>query len=434
MTLLLLALPLVLSACAEDDFILPGKREDIRSAGAETESETSVQNEARPITLAAQTQNASWSQGGGTPATRTAHPALRTAPVLAWSVNIGDGDSRRARVTAAPVVGGGRIYTLDAGTTASAVSPDGQVLWQQDLESARAGSDEATGGGMAYADGRLFVSLGAGELVALDAASGGEIWRQRLGSTGTGAPTVLNGLVYIVSGDEIGWAITADVGRIAWQLNATPDPNNVLGAPPPAVGNDLAVFGFGSGEIQAVFREGGLRRWEASVSGQRLGAAVATVGDLTGPPVIAGTTLYAGNQSGRTVAFELDSGERRWTAEDGALGPILPAGDSVFFVTDDAELLRVDASDGRRIWAVDLPKFVRDRPRRRYEVFVHYGPVLAGGRLHVASNDGLLRSFDPVDGRLTASTEIPDGASTDPVVAGGTLYVVSTDGDLLAFR
>jgi outer membrane protein assembly factor BamB len=210
--------------------------------------------------------------------------------------------------------------------------------------------------------------------------------------------------------------------------------NNVLGAPAPAVAGDLAVFAFGSGEVQAVFRRGGLRRWDASVSGERLGTALGNVGDVTGSPVIVGKTVYIGNQSGRTVALNLDSGARRWTVEEGAVGQIVAAGDSVFLISDLNELLRLDARDGSRIWGVPLPKFTRDRPTRRSTIFAHHGPVLAGGQLHVASDDGLIRSFDPTNGALVSTVEIPGGATSDPAVAGGVLYVVSTKGKLHAFR
>ena len=64
----------------------------------------------------------------------------------------------------------------------------------------------------------------------------------------------------------------------------------------------------------------------------------------------------------------------------------------------------------------------------------HYGPVVAGGQVVVASNDGVIRLFDPRDGSLARSVVAPGGATTAPVVAGSTLYVVSTKGDLLAFR
>lgn len=67
-------------------------------------------------------------------------------------------------------------------------------------------------------------------------------------------------------------------------------------------------------------------------------------------------------------------------------------------------------------------------------MFAHYGPVLAGGRLLVASNDGVIRSFNPVDGTLIGTVDIPGGATTNPVIVGGVMYVVSTKGQLHAFR
>lgn len=96
--------------------------------------------------------------------------------------------------------------------------------------------------------------------------------------------------------------------------------------------------------------------------------------------------------------------------------------------------MRLDASDGTRVWGVRLPNYVKDRPKKIAEVYAHNGPVVAGGLVRVASSDGLLRSFDPVSGALVGTAEIPGGGITAPVVAGGTLYVVSRNGQLHAFR
>jgi outer membrane protein assembly factor BamB len=161
---------------------------------------------------------------------------------------------------------------------------------------------------------------------------------------------------------------------------------------------------------------------------------LSSISDVTSPPVISGDKVFVGNQSGRLAALSLGSGERIWTASEGAITPVWPAGGSIFVISDLNELLRLDASDGSRIWGAPLPNFVKDKPRKQSEVFGHHGPVIAGGRVLVASSDGMLRSFDPTSGALTATTEIPGGATTAPVVAGGTLYVVSRKGKLLAFR
>lgn len=116
------------------------------------------------------------------------------------------------------------------------------------------------------------------------------------------------------------------------------------------------------------------------------------------------------------------------------MSPVAVAGGSVFTVSDQAELVRLDAATGERIWGTELPFFKKNRITRREAVFAHYGPVIAGGRLWVGSSDGVLRSFDPVTGALAGQVELPGGAATNPVIVNQTLYIVSKTGRLLAFR
>ncbi len=422
---------MTLSACEEPEVVLPGEREDIRPA---IDNETVELRGSKPISLPSQSANASWPQSPGTPAFRTTNAALRAAPQRIWSTSIGAGDARKQRITADPVVAGGLIYTLDAGATVSAVTPQGQVAWSTNVIPATEKEQDATGGGIAYANGVLYVSSGFGRLTALDAKTGAHRWQKRLNATGSGAPLVSDGLLYLVAGDETGWAVNTKDGRIAWQIQGTPSVGNVLGAPAPVVTSDLAIFAFGSGDIAATFRKGGIRRWNASVAGGRRGRAAARIVDVTGGPMVSGSTIYIGNHSGRTVAFDATNGERKWTAPEGAVDTVWPAGNSIFLISDRSQLVRLDAADGSIVWAQDLPGFVKDRPGRRGPIFAHYGPIVAGSRVVVASNDGFLRFFNPVDGSLAHQVEVPGGATTAPVVAGQTLYVVSTKGELHAFR
>lgn len=155
---------------------------------------------------------------------------------------------------------------------------------------------------------------------------------------------------------------------------------------------------------------------------------------MTAAPVVSGDRVYVGNQSGRIAALDIDSGARIWSAREGATGPVWPVGGSIFAVSDVNELMRLDAADGSKIWGVALPNFVKRKPKRQSRIVPHYGPILAGGRIVIASGDGLLRSYDPTNGALVSSVGIPGGATTAPVVAGRTLYVVSKDGKLLAYR
>ncbi len=425
----------IVAACSEREIILPGKREPVSAVlTADTAEAEALTEAARDIALPPQVANTDAAQSFGTPAFRTDHPQLGQTLTPIWSVDIGAGDSRKHRIVADPVVSDGRVFTLDAETTVTAVSTSGQVLWQRDILTDRANSGEGTGGGLAVDGNVLFVSSGLGTLTALDVETGGTIWEQELEAIGVGRPTAFENLVYVMAGDDTGWALEKDSGRIAWQVSSSETRTNVLGGPAPIVTDGLAVFSFGSGEMQAVFRQGGLRRWDASVLGERQGRALAKVDDVTGRPIAKDGVIYAGNQSGRTVAVNAGSGAPIWTSAEGAIDTVLPVAGSVFLISDRNELVRLNAEDGTRVWDTRLPNFVKDRPLRQSEVFAHHGPVLAGGRLLVASSDETLRSFDPVSGGLTGRTEIPGGATTAPVVAGQTLYVVSRKGQLLAYR
>jgi PQQ-dependent dehydrogenase (methanol/ethanol family) len=96
--------------------------------------------------------------------------------------------------------------------------------------------------GAAWADGRIFFNTLDDQTIALDAASGKELWRARLGDIRTGetmtmAPLVVKGLVLVGnSGGEYGvrgWltALDASNGKQAWRAYSTgPDREVLIGA------------------------------------------------------------------------------------------------------------------------------------------------------------------------------------------------------------
>ena len=422
----------LLSACTTaPDPALIGDREVV---GLEAEASQFVENEALPIALPEAVLNAEWTHPGGNRLHRIPHVAFDAAGTLLWDVDIGQGDARRQRINARPVVAGGAVFTVDADSVVVATSTAGARLWSRSLIPDNERGGQGGSSGLAYGDVASYVTTGYGELVKLDPASGAEIWTQDLDALGGASVTYFDGRVYVAARDSIGWAINAETGRIDWQGTGTPSNSGYVGGAGPAVTDELAIFPFISGELVATFRRGGLQRWNATVLGNRLGVAYAQISDLSADPVVAGNRVYASNPAGRLVAVDLGNGERLWTAREGTISTPAVAGGSLFFVSDRNALLRLDAAAGPPIWSQDLPFFEETRAKRQKTVFAHLGPVLAGGRLWLASSDGALRSFDPVSGAQVSSTPIRSGAATAPVVAGGVMYVVTKNGRLLAFR
>lgn len=430
----------LLAGCAERERILEGPRFDLRApldpeAAAAGEAPRAEAPAPAPLRLPPAVTHAAWTHRNGTPRHRIDHPALGPAPALAFAVPIGQGEGRRNRITADPVAAEGRIFTLDGRAQVAAVSEGGEVLWTRDLALKSGTGGEVSGGGLALGAGRLFVTTGFGRLSALDPATGAVLWEQRFDAPVTGAPTVDDGIVYVVAADSSAWAIEVEEGRILWQLPGTPSPAAMVGGPGPATTDRLVLFPFPSGEVVAALKRSGIRVWSAAIAGQRRGRAYTSVTDITGDPVVADGVVYVGNQSGRVVALDVANGSRLWTATEGAYSPVWPVGGALFLISDLGELVRLDAASGETVWTVPLPHWVTENERRRAAVHAHYGPVLAGGRLVVASNDGLLRFFDPTTGAELGSLPIPGGgAATNPIVVNGTLYLVTRDGRLAAFR
>ena len=421
---------LALAACSEPELLLEGERLDVR--GNPVPAETV--NRSLPLALPAPVRNADWTHSGGNTRHQLSHAALGRDLAVAWSVPIGAGNDRKHRITADPVVAGGRVFTMDSRARVSAVSTGGALLWSVDLTPSSDKADEVSGGGLAVSGGRVYATSGAGTLTVLDAASGNALWRQDFDAAATTPPTISGDVVYVVTANSTGWALSASTGRILWQVFGASSDRSSSSGPSPVIAGPLVVFPFASGQMVSAVTETGAQAWAASVAGQRLGRALGVVTDLTGAPIYAGDAIYAGSQAGRAAAFNATTGQPVWRADEGASGPLWLAGRSLFFVSDRNQLIRLDAATGEKIWARDLPFFTRERIRRRKSIFVHHGPILAGGRLVLISDDGMLREFDPVSGSLVGSRALPDGAARNPVVANGVLYVVTENGQLLALR
>jgi outer membrane protein assembly factor BamB len=438
------ALLAALAACGQREVILEGERFAVRadlaaSLPVEGQSAPSAPPEAAnlslPISLPPQVQGADWTHRAGNARHLMPHSALSPRPARVWSADIGEAANRKSRIAAAPVVAGGRVFTLDAGALVVATGTDGATLWSADLTAAYDRGGGQSGGGLAVGGDRLFVTTGYGEVVALAAATGDVIWRQRVEAPVSGAPATDGQAVYVMGRDGSAWAIDTADGKVLWQVVGSPAVAGYVGTAAPSVADRAVIFPTTAGELMAVLKiGGGTKIWQRSLAGERLGRAYAFSADVTGDAVVDGSVMYAGTAAGRTVAMSTSSGEAIWSAGEGALGPVAVAGGSIFLVNDEAELVRLDAATGEVIWAQPMPYFTQDKIKRRKGIFAHYGPVLAGGRVVVASSDGLLRVFDPVDGSLTHTAEIPGGAATQPAVAGGTLYVVGGNGQLHAFR
>lgn len=219
--------------------------------------------------------------------------------------------------------------------------PAPRHLWQQGREQWHVDAPVAVAGdrvlaASAYLDKE---KLGDRALYCLDAATGEVRWRAALRLNPWGGPSVLDNLV-VVSGSTIGY--------------------------------DTKALTKARGEVVALDLASGKEKWRKEVPGGVLSCVA-----------LAGGLAVATATDGKVRAFDLATGERRWIYDARAplFAPPAIVGGTVYAGDLTGVVHAVALADGKVRWRLDLGK----DPKVGAPGMIYGGPVLAGGRLFVAT-------------------------------------------------
>jgi len=411
----------------------PVMGERIAVLAAESDVAIDPATAALPMTLPQPTVNPAWSQSGGNAAKDIGHVALPASIAQAWAVSIGQGTSVSARLAAAPIVADGRVYTIDTTATVRAFDANsGAPIWRTQFGTEKGNEGALFGGGLAFNNGRIYATNGLGFVAALDASNGGIAWQVRPGGPLRGSPTVGTDAAYVMSQDNQLYSLKLEDGSTNWTATASLEIAGIFGVASPAFAQGTIVAGFSSGELNAYRYENGRVVWQDALARTSIRTSVSALSDVDADPVIDNGQVLAIGQGGRMVALELITGQRMWELNLAGIATPWVAGDWAFVVTDDAKLMAIARTSGKVRWILQLPAF--HNPKSKNGPISYTGPILAGGRLIVASTEGSLIFADPDKGTFLGQTELKAGVSLPPVVANNVLYILDDDGRLHAFR
>lgn len=402
--------------------------------------------------------NSDWPQSGGS---ATHAPQNTNAPGTLdriWSKKLGKGSNRKGRVIASPVIAGGRLFAIDAANKVTALDAQtGSKLWTYKVKiqskgktrrgkkslvdriksplslSDKGGSDkEAVGGGVAVADGRVFVTSGFGVIIALDAMSGEEIWRNKTRTPVHSAPAIDNGRLFAVTDDNELFAIDADTGETLWTYQAIVETARMLTAPSPAIIDDVVIAPFSSGEIIALRVQNGGILWQDALSATGNLTPLATLNDIAAGPVIADGYVFVSAQSGSLSAFDLRTGQRVWSQPAGSLGFPLVVGNFLYSITTEGELACMSKTDGTVIWLTQLQVFKKQKKRKKRISWT--GPTMIGSRLLLLGSNGKSVEVNPQNGEILRTRKLGGDVYIAPIIANNTVYYVTDDAKVFALK
>jgi outer membrane protein assembly factor BamB len=353
-------------------------------------------------------------------------------PEKIWASDIGEGASKSYPLTAQPIVAEGKVFTLDAHSGLSAFdAKTGRALW--DIATLKNENDDPViSGGVSYAGGKIYVTSGYNELLAVGAEKGDVLWRVKLSAPSRAAPTVLDGRVFVTTLSNSLMAFTADQGTLLWEYSGLGEATGLVGAASPAADGNMVVPAFTSGEIYGLRVENGEAAWSDSLSNATRLGGITGLSDIRGLPVIDKNMVIAISYGGKMVAIDMASGNRIWARDLGGSETPWISGNRVFVVSSNNQVVALDRDTGAVLWVSQLARF-EDKTAKTGAIF-WTGPIMAGSRLMVFSSDGRAADINPMDGTLLNEWRTGESVRIAPVMANGTLYLLSDDGTLAAYR
>ena len=376
--------------------------------------------------------NPDWPQPGGSPSKSMGHLSLPEALTQAWTVSIGKGSTATRRLNAAPIVYGGRVFTMDTnGDIAAFDAASGKPAWTAHI-SYKKKDNAAFGGGVSAGDGHVYATTGFGVVVAFDAATGAQIWRDELTTPFRGAPTVAGGRVYALTQDNQLFALSGDKGATLWSVAGTVEISGLLGGGAPAIALETVVIGYSSGELNALRTENGRTVWADALARTGRTTALNALTDIDASPVIDRGRVFAIGHGGRMAALELATGQRVWERNFAGVSTPWVAGDFVYALTLDGELVCLTRGEGKIKWVTQLQRY--KKPKNKKNEYVWTGPVLASDRLLIAGSNRTLLSVSPYTGKELSSVKLTGAAYLPPIVANNMVYILTDDGKLTAYR
>ncbi|HEY6731460.1 MAG TPA: PQQ-binding-like beta-propeller repeat protein [Solirubrobacterales bacterium] len=243
-----------------------------------------------------------------------------------------------------PIYVGGRLFFVNNNGYAYALDADtGKELWKRRIGRLNASSP-------AYYKHRLYiVNLVPGHIVKLDAKTGRVIWKRNLPGRAESSPVVVDRTIYFGCENGELFAMSTGKGQVRWSTSL----GGAIKAAPAYYGGRLYVGDYG-GYMNAVDAKSGELVWQSGSLGPGFGGS----GAFYSTPAVAYGRVYSGNNDARVYSYDITNGELAWSYSTGGYAYSGPAvantkhsPPSVFIGSFDGNIYALDAKDGSVRWS-----------------------------------------------------------------------------------
>lgn len=353
-----------------------------------------------------------WSGGGAKPVPADLGTNVAVLSVRqAWTARVGNVAGLPLDVHAA-----GNVVTVASadGVVAAIDARTGGDLWRTALGeplSAAVGSDGKSAAVVSRSNALIVVE------------SGRERWREALAAQVFTPPLVAGGRVFVLAADRSVSAYDAATGRRLWAQSRPGEPLVLRQAGVLLAAGDTLVVGL-SGRLVGLNPDNGSVRWEAPLASARGTNDVERLVELVGRTSKVGDSLCARSFQAAVGCVNVARGTVAWTQPASGAEGVHGDADALFGVESNGSVVAWRRSDGSRLWGSDRLK------HRKLTA-----PLLLGRSVVIGDDTGLVHLLSRTDGApLNRIATDGSGIAAAPAVAADTLVVVTRNGSIYGFR
>jgi len=320
-----------------------------------------------------------------------------------------------------PIIRDNKIYIFDTASTLSAFDLKTEKrIWKNQVFHKKILKNYKTPK-ISFFNDRIFAIAGINKIAAISAKDGKTLWIKEISSIPNSTPISDGKLVYVSTNDNKTYALNFEDGNLSWVQSGVNRSTAIFGFANPVIYKDYLIVSYSSGELYAINKLSGEAVWSQDLNLSKAINSNFYLNDIDATPIVKNDVVYAIGNGGLMMAIKIKDGNYLWKRELAGVVDFWAAGEFLFLINNDNNLLCVNKKTGGIKWISQLPNYKKEK--KPHTKFIYSGVVMAGDKLLISSFDGSLLIASPPHGKIEKTFEVGKKISHQPIVVNGKIYL-----------
>ncbi|HIP76253.1 MAG TPA: outer membrane protein assembly factor BamB [Psychromonas hadalis] len=348
-------------------------------------------------------------------------------PQIAWSTSVGDGvESYYSQLQ--PVADAKTIYVASRDGDVEAFDlKTGKSLWSVDFSDLNENKNNRRvlfSGGLSQGANSLFVGTENGQVLAIDKDEGKLKWIKSVVGEVIARPIYADGSLVIHTSRGNLSALDATTGEEIWALAHKQPKLTLRGSGTPSISQGGVVYGRSDGFVAVTLLATGQPLWQLPIGRPHGATELDRLVDVDMKPVIFNGVVYILAYNGNLVAIDLLKGQQLWSQDLAGYTDLAISGTTIYLTDSRGHVFALNRDDGKKIW---------ENKELAYRNVT--GVAVANEYIVVGDGEGYLHWLSRDDGHFVAQQELDsDGLYVPPLEGEDYLYLQTRSGKLIAIE